>query len=90
MQFDRNVGFEWGNCHPQNFSNDLGATSRHEAFNDFAQININTKPWSYYNQIELMCSVSWLANNSSYSQQEADCGGFEQPADVGSEGKEQL
>lgn len=59
MQFDRKVGFEWGSCHSQKLSNDLGATSRSGAFNDLAQININTKPWSYYNQIELMCSVNW-------------------------------
>lgn len=59
MKFKRNVGFECGNCHPQKFSNDLEATSRHGAFNDFAHFNISTKPWNYYNQIELMCSVNW-------------------------------
>lgn len=59
MQFDRKVGFERGSCHSQKLSNDLGVTSRSGAFNDLAQININTKPWNYYNQIELMCSVNW-------------------------------
>lgn len=35
---------------------------RHGAFNYLAQININTKPWSYWsycNQTELMCSLNW-------------------------------
>lgn len=37
-------------------------TWRHGAFNYLAQININTKPWSYWsycNQTELMCSLNW-------------------------------
>lgn len=44
---DRDVGF------------DLGAAPRHGTFNDWAQINIDAKPWPYCNQTEPACSLNW-------------------------------
>lgn len=59
----------------QKFSNDLGATSRCGAFNDFAQINISAKAMELLQPDRADVLSELVANNPSHSQQEASCGG---------------